>query len=595
MAQRVRGSGRYSGSAAAPAHHDRRRDLPANGVPRSGRALQPGSGLNGRSGEPPAAPARRGLQVRTRSRATLTNYGYAQRRQWRAAKVNSPVTGTAASSPGGTAAPARRWSVLALLGVAQLMIVLDVTIVNIALPSAQQALHFSTDDRQWIITAYALSFGSLLLLGGKLGDLFGRKWTFVAGLLGFAGASALGGLAPSFGVLVAARALQGAFGALLAPSALSLLTITFYNSPDRPKAFGIFSAIAASGTSVGLLLGGVLTQTLSWRWCLYVNLLFAIPAAIAASRLVPAGRAERPRIDFAGAAAASAGFFCLVYGFSNAEAHAWTDAVTIAAFAASAVLLASFVFIEHRAQRPLLPLRIVADRSRGGAYVSMAIVGAALFSVFLFMTFYMQQTLHYSPVTTGLGFLPLTGSVIIVAPLVQTKILPRLGPRAVITTGMTLGIIAMIVFSRLTPGGSYPAHVLPGLIPAGAGAACIFSASFATGTLGVQPGDAGVAAAVVNTAQQIGGSIGTSLLSTIFAGALTAALTSHSSAPTSTADATVHAYTVGFTAGAAIFAAGLLLALILLPSRHASMSKSTGPATNPPRAPAQARRRTKIG
>jgi EmrB/QacA subfamily drug resistance transporter len=480
--------------------------------------------------------------------------------------------------------PANRWAVLALLGVAQLMIVLDVTIVNIALPSAQQALHFSTGDRQWVITAYALTFGSLLLLGGKLGDLFGRKWTFVAGLLGFAGASAIGGLAPSFGVLVAARALQGSFGALLAPSALSLLTITFSDSPDRPRAFGIFSAIAASGTSVGLLLGGVLTQTLSWRWCLYVNLLFAIPAAIAASRLVDGGGAQRPRprIDFAGVAAASAGFFCLVYGFSNAESHDWSAGVTIAAFTASAVLLASFVIIEHRAQQPLLPLRIVADRSRGGAYASMAIVGAALFSVFLFMTFYMQQILRFSPVKTGLGFLPLTGAVIIVAPLVQTKILPRFGPRAVIVTGMILGVIAMIIFTRLTPGGSYATHVLPGLIPAGAGAACVFSASFATGTLGVQRTDAGVAAAVVNTAQQIGGSIGTALLSTIYADALAGYLASHPGTPGRFGNAAVHAYTVGFTAGGVIFAVGLLLALVLLPSRRAIRARTATPGTNLP-------------
>ena len=483
----------------------------------------------------------------------------------------------------GSRVPPNRWAVLALLGVAQLMIVLDVTIVNIALPSAQQALHFSTDDRQWIITAYALTFGSLLLLGGKLGDLFGRKWTFVAGLLGFAGASALGGLAPSFAVLVAARALQGSFGALLAPSALSLLTITFHNSPDRPKAFGIFSAIAASGTSVGLLLGGVLTQTLGWRWCLYVNLLFAIPAAIAAWRLVDGGGAQRPRprIDFAGVAAASAGFFCLVYGFSNAESHAWSAGLTIAALTASGVLLASFILVEHHARQPLLPLRVVTDRSRGAAYTSMAVVGAALFSVFLFMTFYMQQILHFSPVKTGLGFLPLTGAIIIVAPLVQTKVLPRLGPRAVIATGMTLGVAAMIIFTRLTPGGSYATQVLPGLIPAGAGAACVFSASFATGTLGVERTDAGVAAAVVNTAQQIGGSIGTALLSTIYAGALAGYLAAHPGASHSPAEAPVHAYTVGFTAGAVIFAAGLLLALVLLPSRHATQARALAPEADP--------------
>lgn len=475
-----------------------------------------------------------------------------------------------AASPGTSHAPANRWAVLALLGVAQLMVVLDVTIVNIALPSAQRALQFSTGDRQWIITGYALTFGSLLLLGGKLGDLFGRKWTFVAGLLGFAGASALGGLAPSFGVLVAARALQGSFGALLAPSALSLLTITFDNSPDRPKAFGIFSAIAASGTSAGLLLGGLLTDSLSWRWCLYVNLVFAIPAAIAALRLLGGAGAQRPRprIDFAGVGLASAGLFGLVYGLSNAETHGWSAGLTIAALTASAVLLASFVAVEHRVELPLLPLHVVADRSRGGAYASMAVVGGALFSVFLFMTFYMQQILGFSPLKTGLGFLPLTGAVIVTAPLVQTKILPRFGPRAVIVTGMILGLIAMIIFTRLTPGGSYASQVLPGLIPAGAGAACIFSASFATATLGVKRTDAGIASAMVNTAQQVGGSVGTTLLSTIFAGAVSGYLATHVRTPSLPSSAAVHGYTAGFTAGGVIFAIGLVLALVLLPSRR---------------------------
>jgi EmrB/QacA subfamily drug resistance transporter len=541
-----------------------------------------GAGAAAAGGQPTVAHAWAARQVRTRQRPTLTGHGSASRpiRQ----EMTDPAAQVGTSSTTSSRGAANRWAVLALLGVAQLMIVLDVTIVNIALPSAQQALHFSTDERQWIITAYALTFGSLLLSGGKLGDMFGRKWTFVAGLLGFAGASALGGLAPSFGVLVAARVLQGSFGALLAPSALSLLTIAFHNSPDRPKAFGVFSAIAASGTSVGLLLGGVLTQTLSWRWCLYVNLIFAIPTAIAASRLVDAGVAPRPRpqLDLAGVATVSAGFFCLVYGFSNAESHTWSAGLTIAAFTASAVLLASFVLVEHRVKHPLLPLRIVADRSRGGAYASMAVVGAALFSVFLFMTYYMQQILHFSPIKTGLGFLPLTGTIIIVAPLAQTKILPRLGPRAVITAGMTLGVIAMVIFTQLTPGGSYAGQVLPGLIPAGAGAACVFSASFATGTLGVQHADAGVAAAVVNTAQQIGGSIGTALLSTIFAGTLAGYLASHPPAHRSLADASVHAYAAGFTAGAVIFAAGLLLALVLLPPRRAIRARTAAPATNTP-------------
>ncbi len=219
-----------------------------------------------------------------------------------------------------------RWAILALLGVAQLMVVLDATVVNVALPSAQTALHFTAENRQWVITAYALSFGSLLLLGGKLGDLFGRKWTLVAGLTGFAVASAMGGLAQSFGMLVVARALQGVFGALLAPSALGLLTVTFQGSTDRAKAFGIFSAIAAGGASVGLLLGGVLTQSLSWRWSLYVNLAIAIPAVIAALRLIRGEHhVDRPRLDLPGVTAGSLGLFSLVYGFSNAETHSWSD------------------------------------------------------------------------------------------------------------------------------------------------------------------------------------------------------------------------------------------------------------------------------
>jgi MFS family permease len=257
-----------------------------------------------------------------------------------------------------------RWAVLALLGVAQLMVVLDATIVNIALPSAQRALHFTADNRQWVVTAYALAFGSLLLLGGKLGDLFGRKWTLIGGLIGFSVASAIGGMAQSFGMLVAARALQGAFGAILAPSALGLLTVTFQGSPDRPKAFGIFSAIAAGGASVGLLLGGVLTQLLSWRWSLYVNLAIAIPTAILAMRLLRNERQpNRARIDLPGTLLASGGLFALVYGFSSAETSSWSSTATIVSLAASVVLLIGFIAVERRVAHPLLPLHIVSDRA----------------------------------------------------------------------------------------------------------------------------------------------------------------------------------------------------------------------------------------
>src|SRR5215207_3279221 len=271
-----------------------------------------------------------------------------------------------------------RWTILALIGLAQLMVVLDITIVNIALPSAQKDLGFSNDSRQWIVTAYALAFGSLLLLGGRLGDLFGRKWAFIGGLLGFAVASAIGGAAGSFGVLVGARAAQGALGALLAPAALSLLSTIFTDPAERGKAFGIFGAIAGGGAAVGLLLGGILTETLSWRWCLYVNLLFAIPAALAAMRLlVNEARHDRPPLDLPGTAAASLGLFALVYGFANSEMESWGDPVTIAMLVASALLLATFVAIESRVAHPLLPLRIVRDRTRGGVYLGLALAASA--------------------------------------------------------------------------------------------------------------------------------------------------------------------------------------------------------------------------
>ena len=284
-----------------------------------------------------------------------------------------------------------RWAVLALLSVAQLMVVLDATIVTIALPSAQKALGFSTESRQWIVTAYALAFGSLLLLGGKLGDLFGRKWTLIAGLVGFSIASAIGGLAQSFGALVIARTLQGAFGALLAPSALSLLTVTFEGSPDRPTAFGIFGAIAGGGASLGLILGGALTQILSWRWCLYVNLVIAVPTTIVALRLLVNHAApQRDPIDIPGAVTSALGLFALVYGFSNAETHSWGATATIVALVASPVLLAAFVLIERRAKYPLLPLHIIWDRGRGGAYTTILLAGAGIFAVFLFLTFFLQ-------------------------------------------------------------------------------------------------------------------------------------------------------------------------------------------------------------
>ncbi len=461
-----------------------------------------------------------------------------------------------------------RWAVLGLLSVAQLMVVLDATIINIALPSAQQSLGFSNDSRQWVVTAYALAFGSLLLLGGKLGDLFGRKWTFIAGLAGFSIASAIGGLSQSFAMLVAARALQGAFGALLAPSALSLLTVTFADSPDRPKAFGIFGAIAGGGASIGLILGGALTQALSWRWCLYVNLVIAIPTALVALRLLQNHASpDRPKIDVPGVLTGSGGLFALVYGFSSAETNSWSSPVTIIALAASVVLLVSFVLIEQRAAHPLLPLHIVWDRARGGAYASIALAGAGIFAVFLFLTYFMQDNLGLSPLLTGVAFMPMTALIVISSTTSQTKLLPRTGAKLLIVCGMVLGLISMLLLTRLTPSSSYAADVLPSLLVLGLGMGLIFAPAFGTATLGVPTNEAGVASAMVNTSQQVGGSVGTSLLSTLYASSAAAYAASHLHTANAAAAAQVHGYTTAFWWASGIFAVGLIVAATVFPAR----------------------------
>jgi EmrB/QacA subfamily drug resistance transporter len=463
---------------------------------------------------------------------------------------------------------AKRWRFLLVIAIAQLMVVLDATIVNIALPSAQDALGFGDDGRQWIVTAYALAFGSLLLFGGRIGDLFGRKRTFVVGLLGFAGASVLGGLAQSFGVLVGARALQGLFGALLAPGALSLLTTTFTEPGERARAFGIFGAVAVGGAAIGLLLGGILTEYLSWRWCLYVNLVIAVPAALAAMALlhdeVPA---VKPRLDIPGTLTASSGLFAIVYGLANAQTHSWSDPVTLGMLAAGALLLAAFVAIQRRSPNPLLPLRVVLDRDRGASFLAMGLAGAGVFGVFLFLTYYLQQTLGFSPIQTGLAFLPMTFAIVISATSSSTRLLPRIGPRPLIGAGMVTASAGMLTLTGVGVDTAYATHVLPGLMIIGAGMGLVFSSAMATATFGVEPLDAGVASAMVNTAQQVGGSIGTALLSTLAATAVTNDLAGRAADPALLAGAAVHGYTTAFWWSAAIFAGGALLCTALLTSR----------------------------
>jgi EmrB/QacA subfamily drug resistance transporter len=458
----------------------------------------------------------------------------------------------------------RRWLILAVLGIAQLMVVLDATVVNIALPSAQRALHFTNDNRQWIVTAYALAFGSLLLLGGRVSDLFGRKWTFIIGLLGFAVASAVGGAAQSFGMLVGARAVQGAFGALLAPAALSLLTTTFTDAGERARAFGLYGAIAGSGASIGLLLGGVLTDALNWRFTMYINLIFAIAAAAGALVLLVNQRpAERARFDIPGILTVSGGLFSLVYGLTHAQTTSWGNTTTVAFLAASGVLLAAFVAIERRVAHPLLPLRVVTDRDRGASFLSIGIAAAAVFAVFMFLTYYMQQNLGLSPVLNGVAFLPMTAMIVLSAGVSSTRLVPRFGPRWLVATGMLLGALGMLLLTGLGVHSSYAADVLPSLVVMGLGFGMIFAPAISRATLGVADQDAGVASALVNANQQVGGSIGVALLSTLASSAATSFIAGARPTPALLAAATVHGYTTAFAWSAGIFALGAAVALLL--------------------------------
>ena len=488
-------------------------------------------------------------------------------------------TGTiAAAPPVASATHAHRWLVLAVIGLAQLMVVLDATVVNIALPSAQTALGFSNDQRQWIVTAYALAFGSLLLIGGRLADLFGRKLIFLIGLAGFALASALGGAAPNFEVLVAARTLQGIFGALLAPTALSLLTTTFVDPAERGRAFGIFGAIAGAGGGIGLLLGGILTEYLDWRWTLYVNLVFAA-VAIAGTAIYMRNQrpANRQPLDIAGTVIVSAGLFSIVYGFSNAGTNAWSDVATWGLLTVGAVLLAVFAWWQTRTAHPLLPLRILLDRDRGGSMIALLVSGAGMFGVFLFLTYYLQQSLGYSPIQTGLAFLPMVGGIMISATSSTAILLPRLGARPLIPTGMVLSAIALAWLTRLDMGSTYAVDILPGLIVMGLGLGLIFAAGINTATARIDAADAGAGSAAVNTVQQVGGSIGTALLSTIATSAFTGYLVGKTPDAITMGQATLASYSAAYWWAAAFFAVGSVIAFLVL--------RSGPPRTDPNAAP----------
>ena len=495
----------------------------------------------------------------------------------------APLTAAKTAGPSGAAAAAdRRWWVLGVVGLAQLMVVLDATIVNIALPSAQHDLGFSNADRQWVVTAYSLVFGSLLLLGGRLSDLFGQRRMLIIGLTGFAAASALGGAATGFEMLVIGRAIQGAFGALLAPAALSTLAVTFSDPAERGKAFGVYGAIAGAGGAVGLLLGGVLTEYLSWRWCLYVNVVLALVAVAGAVRLL----ANQPRdtkvyLDPAGTILVVAGLVGVVYGLSEAETKGWGAPTTIALLAGGVLLLAAFVLVERRVSHPLLPLRIVLNRFRGGSYLAIGLSAVGLFGVFLFLTYYLQLILRYSPVATGLAFLPMIAALIATSTAVSAVLLPRVGPRILIPAGMVVAAAGLVILAaQLGVSTSYPSTILPALVVIGLGLGLVFACAINTATYGAAREDAGVASAMVNINQQVGGSIGIALLNTIAASAFSSYLLTHGQSLAAQAGAAVHSYIVAFWISAGIFAgAAVVCGLVLPPGLLASAAPEVAPAT----------------
>jgi EmrB/QacA subfamily drug resistance transporter len=478
---------------------------------------------------------------------------------------------------------ARRWWILGVLGVAQLMVILDNTIVNIALPTAQHALHFSNADRQWVVTGYSLAFGSLLLLGGRIGDIIGRKRALLIGLIGFAFASALGGASVNFPMLVIARSVQGAFGALLAPSVLALLTTTFTDPAERGKAFGIYGGIAGAGGALGLLLGGILTSYASWRWTLFVNLAFAAIAAAGSLLWLKNDKAvDRDPLDFPGLLLVTGGLFSLVYGLSHAETTAWSNPFTIGFLVLGVALLAIFTYVETLAAFPLLPPRVVLDRTRGGSMLAMLFASIGIFGVFLFLTYYMQGTLGFSPVKTGIAFLPMVAALASMAQVSNRFLLPRFGPKLIVPIGLLMGAAAMYMLHLVGLHSSYVGHVLPYLILLGFGFGLSLAPSFSTGTLGLQPHDAGVGSATLNTSQQVGGSIGTALLNTLAAGAATVYLVGKVANPATLRAAALHSYTTAFMWSSLIFVAGAVVAgLVLKRGNLAALAVSSAEEAEP--------------
>jgi len=465
-----------------------------------------------------------------------------------------------------TAVP-NRWRMLAVIAVAQLMIILDSSIVNVALPDMAKELGIDETDVQWVVTAYILAFGSLLLLGGRIADYWGRKRTFVVGLLGFAAASALGGLAPSQEYMFAARGLQGLFAALLAPAALSLVTVAFTEPKERAKAFGVFGALSGAGAAIGLILGGILTDGPGWRWVMWVNVPIAIITAIFAVVIVRESKsAGHPHFDIPGAALATFGLLSLVYGLSRVPSadHGWADPWVIGTLVVGVLLLVAFVLFERRTANPLLPLRIPADRVRGGSYLTFLVVGAGLTAMFLFLSFYMQRVLGYDALTTGIHFLPFSIGIILTAGIVA-RVLPKVGPRPLMIGGLIVAAVGMALLLRTGTEDQYWTTVFPAMVIIPIGMAFVFIPTSSTALIGVNARDAGVASALLNTSQQVGGSIGLALLSTLALTAQSNSVAENGEDPLNpSAESLVAGYHVGYLWGAVLLLIGAAIAFALV-------------------------------
>ncbi|MDI2127256.1 MFS transporter [Yinghuangia seranimata] len=494
-------------------------------------------------------------------------------------------------SGGAPEADSRRWWVLVIVSIAQLMVVLDATIVTVALPDAQKALDMSDANKQWVVTAYALAFGALLLLGGRIADFWGRKKAFVTGMIGFAAASAIGGAAQNEAMLFGSRALQGVFAALLAPAALAVLTVTFTEGKERAKAFAVYGGISAGGAAIGLLLGGVLTQYATWRWCLLVNVPIAVIAILAAMPMVKESRAQGDtRYDIPGAIAVTLGLAALVYGFTRAAEEGWSDGLTVAMLVAGVLLLIVFVFIEKRTEHALLPLRIVADRNRGGSLLVMLLVGAAFIGSTLFMIYYMRGVLHYGAVKAGAGALGITVGVFITAGA-SAALLPKIGPRVPLFTGAVLAAVGTFWLTFVTVEPQYATHVLPGMVIIGLGLGLVFTSVASTALIGIEERDAGAASASINAVQQVGGALGTALLNSFATTAIAdymadkkaqlgPALADPAVLQNTVAHAQLDGYTTAFAWASAIMVVGAVVSAIFVNAGKDALPSGGGPAVH---------------